>query len=344
MNKVLVVDDDPVNRMVLEELLDDEPYELETAESGEEALESCARFQPDLVLLDIMMPGIDGFETCAQLRRDESQRYTKIVFVSAKAMVSSKRQGYESGGDDYISKPFDHAELLARIELLLRLKSVQQTESLKTEFLEWLNQELRTEVLDGGGPLAESGPINNLETGEFLAKCRNYLDRLECLEKICNLKTGCGELAMASVDLVKLTRSAIDELRDEAQKKGIEIQLSAPDSVTAHADAEKPDYVVKALLKNAIRFGPQNVPVVVEIRQEDGFVILSVTDRGEGVDAKSLPSIFDEFSHENWQNGDRGAGLSLALGRAMIERHGGTLEAQSVAGSGTCFTVRLKSS
>ncbi len=171
MKKVLVVDDDPVNRMVLEELLDDEPYGVEMAESGEEALELCAQFRPDVVLLDIMMPGIDGYETCARLRKDDHQRLTKVMFVSAKASVSNKRQAYEVGGDDYISKPFDHAELLARIQILATLKSIEQTEGLSTEFLEWLGRELRTEVLGGGEHLGESDPTIDLGPAVVVARC-----------------------------------------------------------------------------------------------------------------------------------------------------------------------------
>ncbi len=103
MKKILVVDDDPVNRMVLEELLEDQPYQVKMAESGQEALAIARQFKPDVVLLDIMMPGIDGYTTCRQLRGDESCQDTKIMFFSAKAMMNSMLVGVASGGDDYVA-------------------------------------------------------------------------------------------------------------------------------------------------------------------------------------------------------------------------------------------------
>ena len=98
-------------------------YQLAMAESGEEALAVAAQFQPDVILLDIMMPGIDGYDTCRKLREDERYRDTKIMFVSAKELMSGQLQAFDSGGDDYLAKPFANDELLARVALLSRLSS-----------------------------------------------------------------------------------------------------------------------------------------------------------------------------------------------------------------------------
>jgi len=111
--KILVVDDDPNNIVIVEELLGDD-YDLKTATTGEEALEIALDFLPDIILLDIMMPGIDGYDVCRRLREHSSLRYTKIIMVSAKAMVSERLKGYEVGANDYLTKPFEEDELLER--------------------------------------------------------------------------------------------------------------------------------------------------------------------------------------------------------------------------------------
>lgn len=116
-HKILVVDDNPVNIFILEELLEDH-YEVVSVMSGEKALAVAPQFQPDVMLLDIMMPGIDGYETCRRFRSQPTLSATKIIMVSAKALATERMKGFEAGADDYVTKPFDHGELLAKIAAL----------------------------------------------------------------------------------------------------------------------------------------------------------------------------------------------------------------------------------
>ncbi len=127
--KILAVDDDLANLNIITEILSDD-YTLETAKTGEEALSVIENFTPDLVLLDIMMPGIDGYEVCKKLRADDRLANTKILFLSAKELLEDRLVGYDVGGDDYITKPFDEDELLAKIKVFLRLKYEEEIKSL----------------------------------------------------------------------------------------------------------------------------------------------------------------------------------------------------------------------
>ena len=117
--KILIVDDDPMNLKFLKEILSDE-YNIKAALSGEEALEIIFDFMPEILLLDIMMPGVDGYEVCKKVRASEKLANIKILLVSAKAMLNEKLMGYEVGADDYITKPFEHEELLAKIKIFIR--------------------------------------------------------------------------------------------------------------------------------------------------------------------------------------------------------------------------------
>ncbi|MBU2510474.1 response regulator [bacterium] len=127
--KILAVDDDLANLNIITEILSDD-YDVKTVESGEKALSVIDDFSPDLVLLDIMMPGIDGYEVCKIIRSNPRLANTKVLFLSAKELLEDRLTGYDSGGDDYITKPFDEEELVAKIKVFLRLKYEEEIRSL----------------------------------------------------------------------------------------------------------------------------------------------------------------------------------------------------------------------
>ena len=116
--RILIVDDHPINVLILGDLLEDD-YQVATASSGEEALARMSEFAPDLILLDVMMPGIDGYELCRRIRRTPTSSHAKVIMVSAKAMPAEREHGLKAGADDYITKPFESADLLDRVRLLL---------------------------------------------------------------------------------------------------------------------------------------------------------------------------------------------------------------------------------
>ena len=131
--RILIVDDDPVNVEIICEILGSD-YNLATANGGREAVSSAEQFKPDIILLDIMMPDINGYEVCRIIRRNKELKLTKIILVSAKQMLEDRLEGYKAGADEYISKPFDAEELKAKIKIFLRLKSVEEIEKINQAF------------------------------------------------------------------------------------------------------------------------------------------------------------------------------------------------------------------
>lgn len=185
MNKrILIVDDNKNNVMILQEVLYDE-YELETAESGEECLEKLKQFGPDIVLLDIMMPGIDGYETCHQIKSLPYGELTQVILLSSKSSRESRLKGYGAGADDYITKPFDHDELLAKLkvqfrlrETLMELAATRAKLAIHNNQLENLVHQRTIEVVESRDitvfALAKLAESRDPETGEHLERMRIY--------------------------------------------------------------------------------------------------------------------------------------------------------------------------
>ncbi len=183
-NRILIVDDSHVHREVLRELLCGQ-FDLRTASSGEEGLRLLQTFSPDLVLLDIMMPGIDGYETCRRIKNGPLGNFTQVILVSAKASARERLQGYDVGADDYVVKPFDHDELLAKVRVQFRLRSSlaqlwsahAQIQEFNVE-LERLVQQRTAEVVATRDvaifALAKLAESRDSETGEHLDRMRNY--------------------------------------------------------------------------------------------------------------------------------------------------------------------------
>ena len=144
--KILVVDDEPRNQRILSEILEDE-FNLIMASNGAEALSLNDSERPDLILLDIMMPGIDGYEVCSQIKKDPQFQFTKIILVSGKALIEERLKGYSVGADDYLTKPFIGEELLAKAKVFLRLNSVEKELNNLNKFLDNQVQE-RTKKID----------------------------------------------------------------------------------------------------------------------------------------------------------------------------------------------------
>lgn len=345
--RVLVVDDEPNNRALLTELLSDD-FQVKCAETGEEALDRAADFFPNVILLDIMMPGINGYETCMRLRRNPDLRGSKIIMVSAKNTPAERLDGYGAGADDYLTKPFNLDELLAKVHVYMRLKSVEEVDQLKTDLLNLLCHETRTPLNGIIPPIRmamEDEEMGHIERNEILGMALGAAERLQDLvEKSLTLsvmKVGKWNFRFESADLCEVVRKTVEKLSPRADEACLAIKQELPDSATIYFDHAEMVNVIEPLLDNAIRFSPYGGRVTVRLLAIDNGVIFSVTDEGDGLDPLVLPNVFDGFSVIDAHQTDKGHGLNLALVRQIVRAHNGKVGVESTQGSGTTFTVCL---
>ena len=345
--RILIVDDNPTNIFILKEMLGDD-YHLESATSGEEGLTSALAFRPDLILLDIMMPGINGYETCRRLRANSALHHTKIIMLSAKAMMSERLKGYEAGADDYIIKPFDGQELLAKVRVYLRLKSVEEVNQLKSDVLSLLSHETNTplhKILLSANLLREYEDLEPEERQRCIENIEHSAQLLHRLfQKVMSLsamKSGTWNVQLAQADLCEVVRKAMREVVSLAGERNVEIEAELPDITTTLLDTERMKAVVNTMLENAIRFSPLGGRVTVRVWSEGKYCCMTISDKGAGIDPDFLPRVFEEFAAADIIHHNEGQGLSLAIARQVVLAHNGTIEVESTKGDGATFTVRL---
>lgn len=344
--RILVVDDDELNIQIFEEILGEE-YCLQCVSDGASALTEAVRFRPGLVLLDVMMPGLNGYETARSMREIPELRYVKIILVSAKAMLTDRLQGYEAGADDYITKPFDHDELAAKVRVFLRLKTAEEVERLQTEFLTILGHQFRTpltHVLGAAEMLSTGGTLDAVArrqlTESILAGARRMQWLLDYLNHFHAMRAGRTAAAVRPVPLLEVVREAIHDLTATARLKGVGLALDVPSATDTIADRLHVAFVLRTLLGEAIAASPEGEVVRVAMACDGATALLSVSDRRAAIDRTHQRRLFDLL----WVQSIRHHGgdiSSLPLAREIARQCGGDLRLGGSSEEETTFVLRV---
>lgn len=347
--RVLGVDDNPRNLSILRKALGDEFQFIEVT-SGADALEEARRNVPDVVLLDIMMPGMDGYETCRRMRARPDLSSCKILMVSAKGQIEDRLEGYAAGADDYVVKPFEPAELLAKVRVYVRLRSVEEVDNLKSSLLTLLSHETRTPLTLILGPvsmLIDGGDLTTRQR-ELLGVAEAGALRLGALvEKVAflsQLKLRAIPFERMPTDLGSIAHEAVARAADRSGSAGVNLVVSNEGSARIEGDPEHLGSVVDALIDNAIRFSARGETVRICTRTSGAMAILTISDSGPGIDPEMLQRLFQEFSVPDLAHHTDGLGLSLAIAHRIVEQQGGALNLTHSGGQdGTTFQMELPS-
>jgi two-component system, sensor histidine kinase and response regulator len=349
---ILIVDDTPANLGVLVETLGAAGYQLMVAEDGEEALAQTAQTQPDLILLDVMMPGMDGFETCRRLKESSWTRDVPVLFMTALNDTADKVKAFAAGAVDYLAKPIEHDEALARVRTHLALRrlrrELEEQLAMKERFMRIASHDLRNPlflILMAGGtarrhprlPPAVARHLDNI--CESAAQMRRIVDTF--LELRAPLSAG----ATAGRVDINLLGEAVARLHtDAAERKRIALATAfAPALPLARAEAMPAFQAFTNLISNALKFTPPGGRVEVSTHLEGARVRAEVRDSGPGVPARERSLLFREYAQLSPAPtaGEESNRLGLAIVKHLVESQGGAVGADFPTAGGSVFWFEL---
>lgn len=379
--KILIVDDNPKNRAICEEIFEDD-FDLIHAEEGTVALRLLQEQRPDVVLLDVMMLGMSGYEVCQRMKTDPDTGHIPVIIVSAKGQTDEIIEGFDSRADDYIVKPFVNSELRARVRATLRLKETQdelqeanrklqehtrkieeanerlkELDRIKAGFTAMLVHDLRSplsvvqvtlQMLESDSLVAQSEYQTLIR--ESLASCNDLFELTSDLLEIFRSESTTMVLSLTRTSLQRLVEEPFRQATVLAKRKDIALDLHLLDGTPViRADSYKLQRVLTNLLSNAVKFTPRGGTIGLHVNliesgtvgEAPSEVLIEVTDSGDGIPPHDLPFIFDPYYQANTQNSGMGSGLGLAIVKRIVAAHGGEVSVKSKLGQGSRFSVRL---
>lgn len=361
--KILIVDDIPANILLLKIILEKEGFKVETAESGKEALEKIECNLPDLILLDVMMPGMDGYEVADVIRSRKEWNDTGIIFITALTGSNNVVEGFKHGGNDYISKPFNKEEFLIKVKHQLSLSEAKRLLKVENEKLQKTIQSRDTlySIIahDLRSPLGSiKMTLNTLalmvteeQIGEDLKEMLKSANKttedlfslLDNLLKWTKSLTGRLNVVFQEMNIAEIIMGIVQVFEIGAQLKGIRIQIEGPSDIMVRCDVDMLKSVIRNFLSNAIKFSNADSVIRVIIEPVDKRVNIHFCDEGIGMTPEQIQKLGASESFTSYGTGnEEGSGLGLTLCRDFIRKNNGTFWFQSTLGQGSTFSFDLE--
>lgn len=361
--KILIVDDVMSNVLLLKVLLTNEKFAIATASNGRQALEQVEKENPDLVLLDVMMPDMSGFEVAQHLKSNPNTADIPIIFLTALNSTADIVKGFQVGANDFISKPFNKEELIIRVThqislvaakrlILSKTEELQRTIAGRDKLYSVIAHDLRSPM--GSIKMVLNMLILNLSSEKIGAEMYELLtmanqtteDVFSLLDNLLKwTKSQIGKLNVVyqDVDLVEVTDGVIEIFSMVASLKKIKIREMKPEKMMVNADIDMLKTVVRNLLSNAIKFSKENSEVLVKMEEVDGMAVVSVQDYGCGISEEGQKKLLHTDTHFSTfgTNNEEGSGLGLLLCKDFVVKNGGKLWFTSKEGEGSIFSFSI---
>ena len=361
--KILIVDDVMSNVLLLKVLLTNEKFAIATASNGRQALEQVEKENPDLVLLDVMMPDMSGFEVAQHLKSNPNTADIPIIFLTALNSTADIVKGFQVGANDFISKPFNKEELIIRVThqislvaakrlILSKTEELQRTIAGRDKLYSVIAHDLRSPM--GSIKMVLHMLILNLPSETIGAEMYELLtmanqtteDVFSLLDNLLKwTKSQIGKLNVVyqDVDLVEVTDGVIEIFSMVASLKKIRIHEMKPEKMMVNADIDMLKTVVRNLLSNAIKFSKENSEVLVKMEEVDGMAVVSVQDYGCGISEEGQKKLLHTDTHFSTfgTNNEEGSGLGLLLCKDFVVKNGGKLWFTSKEGEGSIFSFSI---
>ncbi len=359
--KVLAIDDLQENLKVLGSILVKNGYDISLATNGQQGIESAKKYQPDIILLDVMMPEMDGYETCKLMKQDSLIAHIPVIFLTAKTEMEATLKGFEVGAVDYLNKPFNSLELLSRVnvhaslkiardEIVAQKNELEQLNNTKTKLFSIISHDLKS-------------PINAI-FGFMDLMDMNVLDQADIIKYFTVLKSNVGNTSellnnllswsasqinghnviLKEFDIKQFIEEKVSKLKIYTKQKNIQLLCTISYTKPVVSDENALKMIVRNLIKNSIKFTPEEgkIEVKVEENSSKNRLEISVIDTGVGISKNGIDKIMKTgFFSTNGTNGETGTGLGLMLCREFIAKLNGTFEIESELNKGTTMRVCL---
>lgn len=358
---VLIAEDDAAARKMVSQYLKKKGYNVFEASNGIETFTSIIEHPINIAVIDWVLPGMDGIDVCRKIREKQKSSYVFIIMLTAKEGKKDLIEGFKAGVDEYIMKPVNLQELIARIKVGARIvrlekKLIEKQRELtgnnerKNKFIGIVAHDLRNPVISIRGfselLLKDSNNFNE-EQNEFLSiihsTSRNMLAMINDLLDISRIESGNIHLSQKTGSLNKLILEKIQLIQLQANKKHITIHKELFLIPDIAFDAHRLGQAVDNLITNAIKFAPIGSNVYLSLKQDEGLVRFSVTDEGPGIPREEQHLLFSEFHRLSIRptGGETSTGLGLAIAKKIIEAHNGVIEFETQEGMGSTFSLIL---
>jgi signal transduction histidine kinase len=353
-DNLLLVDDNLENIRLLNEVLSPKGYQISFADSGEQALAMVAEDDFDLILLDVMMPGLNGFETCRKLKELERFVEIPVIFITARTDKESLNEAFSSGGSDYISKPIKAEEVLLRVDNQLRIRHLMRTQreenQAKDRFLSIISHDLRGPM----GTLMHLSSSSENDAEESADALRKRLDTLngtarrtyQLLERLLQwsrAQSGTLNFTPVTIPAATLVEVVISELTGQAESKRVALEYEMEEGLYAKGDENMLSTSLRNLVGNALKFSPSDSKITIRAWEEKERLWFEIRDQGIGIPKDKIPTLFqmeEKFVREGTK-GEPGSGLGLLLVHEFVAYHDGELKVESEEGEGTSFRFHV---
>jgi CheY-like chemotaxis protein len=362
LGRVLIVDDEVANVELLARRLEAIGCQTQVASSGERAIALARSEQPDLILLDVMMPGIDGWQTCRRLKSQPETADIPVIFVTAKDRYEDLSKGFEVGGVDYLTKPFEPIELAARVRSAIFTKRLQdelrrtagdlkRMEQSRKELIGMLGHDIRN-LANSVVAFMQLVRMGQLQPGrqefdELLRLSESNISELlrmvNALLDVYKMEEGKLEAMPQAIALSALAERSVAQVVPEALAKGIRVESALPPDVNVFVDDGLIVRVLTNLLANAVKHTPTGGKVTIESARDRNLeqsIVVRVHDTGPGINAVDAPHIFDRF-YQGAGRSRGGTGLGLAFCKLAVELHGGSIKVVNPGESGAIIQFTL---
>ncbi|MBI9062872.1 MAG: hybrid sensor histidine kinase/response regulator [Marinilabiliaceae bacterium] len=352
---IFIVDDNLNNLQIIARILKEAGYKISLAENGKSALTQLEKYSPDLILLDVMMPEMDGYEMCRLMKQDDRYKDIPVIFLTAKNQTEDLMEGFNAGGVDYIVKPFQQDELLIRVvnhlELALAKKELIEFNQTRSKLYSIIAHDIRSPInsilfalkaINEGYFDADSTGFDDimLQLEQTTKQTNSLLDNLLDWTKFQSSKL---EMSPQLNTFVPLLQECIQLLDSYAHQKGISIELNVSDSVEGYFDELSMHVVFRNLISNAIKFTRENGKIVLTQYSRGDSIVIRIQDNGVGMDSKTLNKLFEKqesYTTLGTQK-EKGTGLGLVMVKEFVEKNNGSIHVTSVSGQGTIFDISI---